>query len=79
MKIQNNPMLLFALFGAFVACKAQHTSIIKEGAKLTLVADGYEFTEGPAVAKNGDVYFTDQPNDRIVKWEAATNKVSEIG
>lgn len=29
---------------------------------------GYTFTEGPAVAKSGHVYFTDQPNDRIYVW-----------
>lgn len=45
------------------------------GAELKLVADGYKFTEGPAVDSKGDIYFTDQPNDRILKWTAATNKV----
>lgn len=57
------------------ACQAQ--SIITEGAELTLVAEEYEFTEGPAVDKYGNVYFTDQPNDRIVKWDAATNTVAD--
>lgn len=57
------------------SCKAQN--IITEGAELTLVSEEYEFTEGPAVDKNGDVYFTDQPNDRIVKWSAADNTVSD--
>ncbi|MBQ4916285.1 SMP-30/gluconolactonase/LRE family protein [Maribacter sp. MMG018] len=52
-------------------------NIIADGAKLTLVADSFEFTEGPAVDKNGDVYFTDQPNDRIVKWNYKDNKVSD--
>ncbi|MDB6131284.1 MAG: hypothetical protein JWM04_2391, partial [Verrucomicrobiales bacterium] len=28
----------------------------------------FNFTEGPATDKAGNVYFTDQPNDRIVKW-----------
>jgi len=41
---------------------------IKEDAKVTLVADGFKFTEGPTVNSEGEVYFTDQPNDRIVKW-----------
>lgn len=59
------------------SCNAQKSAIIAEGAELTLVADGYEFTEGPAVAANGDVYFTDQPNDRIVKWDASTNAVAD--
>lgn len=45
------------------------------GAELKLVAEGYKFTEGPAVDPKGDVYFTDQPNDRILKWTAATNRV----
>lgn len=65
--------IIFILFSS--SCKAQN--IISEGAELTLVAEGYDFTEGPAVDKNGDVYFTDQPNDRIVKWSAADNTVSD--
>ena len=44
-------------------------------AKLELVAEGYKFTEGPAVDKDGDVYFTDQPNDRILRWSAEDDKV----
>ena len=44
------------------------TSPIAPGANLTRVAEGFSFTEGPARAKNGDVYFTDQPNDRIMRW-----------
>lgn len=47
---------------------AQENPIVEKGAKLQLVASDYSFTEGPAVDKNGDVYFTDQPNDRILKW-----------
>ncbi|MBM1106447.1 SMP-30/gluconolactonase/LRE family protein [Aurantibacter crassamenti] len=67
--------LFAALALSITSCKAQN--IITEGAKLTLVSEEFEFTEGPAVAKNGDVYFTDQPNDRIVKWNAADNTVSD--
>ena len=26
------------------------------------------FTEGPACDSQGNVFFTDQPNDRIMKW-----------
>ncbi len=62
------------------SCKArivQTQKIIADGAELTLVADEYEFTEGPAVDSKGDVYFTDQPNDRIVKWTAADNSVAD--
>lgn len=45
------------------------------GAELQLVSEGYKFTEGPAADPVGNVYFTDQPNDRILKWSAATGKV----
>lgn len=48
---------------------------IAPGAELKLVAADYKFTEGPAVDPAGDVYFTDQPNDRILKWSAASGKV----
>ncbi len=59
-----------------VSCNAQQSPIIAEGAELVLVADDYSFTEGPAVDKEGDVYFTDQPNNRILKWTADTGEVS---
>ena len=48
---------------------------VAPGAELKLVAEGFKFTEGPAADAKGDVYFTDQPNDRILKWSAATGKV----
>ncbi len=38
------------------------------GAKLELLADGFKFTEGPATDREGNVYFTDQPNNTILKW-----------
>jgi gluconolactonase len=42
--------------------------IIAPGATIQKVAEGFSFTEGPAVDKEGNVYFTDQPNDRIWRW-----------
>jgi gluconolactonase len=41
---------------------------LNEDSKVTLVAEGFKFTEGPTVNSEGEVFFTDQPNDRIVKW-----------
>ena len=46
-------------------------SVIAPGAKLEKLAGGFDFTEGPTCDANGDVFFTDQPNDRILKWSAA--------
>jgi gluconolactonase len=42
--------------------------VIAPGAKLEKLASGFEFTEGPASNAAGDVFFTDQPNNRILKW-----------
>ena len=59
-------LLLFFISTA-VFCQ-QKKSIIANGAKVEKLADGFSFTEGPAVDKKGNVYFTDQPNNRILKW-----------
>lgn len=48
----------------------ENSSIIASGAKLEMLADGFSFTEGPAVDKQGNIYFTDQPNNLILKWSA---------
>ena len=42
--------------------------IIAPGAKVVKLADGFKFTEGPAVDAKGSVFFTDQPNNKILKW-----------
>ncbi len=42
--------------------------VIAPGAKVQLLANGFKFTEGPACDKEGNVYFTDQPNDRVLIW-----------
>ena len=47
---------------------ADEKSPVLPGAKLEKLASGFEFTEGPSVDAAGNVYFTDQPNDRILKW-----------
>ena len=44
------------------------SNIIARGAKVTKLAGGFKFTEGPAVDAEGNVFFTDQPNNRILKW-----------
>ncbi len=56
---------------------AADSTIIAPGAKLEKLGEGYSFTEGPAVDRDGNVFFTDQPNDRIVKWSAADGKFSD--
>ena len=42
--------------------------IIAPGAKVETLAKEFTFTEGPAADAEGNVFFTDQPSDRILKW-----------
>src|SRR5215216_3301783 len=44
--------------------------------QLTTLATGFSFTEGPAVDRHGNVFFTDQPNDRIYRWDAGTREIA---
>jgi gluconolactonase len=44
------------------------SNIIAPNAKVEMLADGLKFTEGPASDTEGNVYFTDQPNDQILIW-----------
>lgn len=55
--------LICLMFPAFI--KAQSSSIIAEGAQLQEVSNQFSFTEGPAIDSKGNVYFTDQPNNKI--------------
>jgi gluconolactonase len=47
---------------------AQEGYPLAPGAKVTKLSDGFKFTEGPSADADGNVYFTDQPNDRILRW-----------
>jgi gluconolactonase len=60
------PLLLLALASAQPL--AAKSKVIAPGETVQKLADGFEFTEGPACDAEGNVFFTDQPNDRILKW-----------
>lgn len=51
-------------------------TITAPGAHLTKIAGGFTFTEGPATDAKGDIYFTDQPTDRILKWQATDGTIT---
>jgi gluconolactonase len=38
------------------------------GAKVEKLSGEFDFTEGATCDPDGNVFFTDQPNDRIMKW-----------
>jgi len=47
------------------------SKVVAPGAALQRLADGFQFTEGPAADAEGNVFFTDQPNNRILRWAIA--------
>ncbi len=42
--------------------------VIAPGATLQKLAGGFAFTEGPTCDRAGNIFFVDQPNDRIMEW-----------
>lgn len=51
--------------------------VLADDAKLRQVGDRFQFTEGPAADQEGNVYFTDQPNDRIVRYDFQSNELTD--
>ncbi len=47
---------------------ASAASVVAEGAKVEKLAGGFEFTEGPAADAQGNIFFSDIPNNHIHKW-----------
>jgi gluconolactonase len=65
-----NPSILAAAFLALtlVQARSAESKIIEDGAEVTKLADGFTFTEGVVSDAKGNVFFTDQPSDRILEW-----------
>ena len=76
MKFYNRLIFTSLLLTAVVSCKSQQKALVTDGSKLVQVANNFSFTEGPASDKNGNVYFTDQPNNKILKWNHADNSIN---
>jgi len=51
-------------------------SLVPVDAKPVKLADGFVFTEGPASNPEGQVFFTDIPNNHIHRWDSKTKKLS---
>lgn len=70
---------LTALSAGIVSCSssgkattvtnADTLSPVYENAQPQLISRQFSFTEGPAADKAGNIFFTDQPNDKIWKYD----------
>jgi len=70
-------ILLFS--HGFYSCKTETVEkkgLIVTDAQIKTLGSGYSFTEGPAVDKTGNIFFTDQPNDKIYKWDANSSVIT---
>ncbi len=52
--------------------------LVAKGAQPVLLGSGFSFTEGPATDHWGNVFFTDQPNDRIHRWDWKTGAITQF-
>lgn len=64
-------LILFVLTES--AWPQKESSLFLNGSVPEMLAGGFAFTEGPAADSLGNVYFTDQPNDRIYVWTTGNN------
>jgi len=62
------PLPLFLSVLSAAQLSAAESKIVAPGATLQKLASEFAFTEGPACDADGNVFFTDQPNDRILEW-----------
>lgn len=76
MRLRTNRVwwLVMVLAMTVGAAHAQEDSaIIAPGATVVKLAEVFKFTEGPACDAKGNVFFTDQPNNKIYKWSVDGN------
>ncbi len=62
------PFIILAAATALADEPAGLAGIVAPGAQLEKLSGGFKFTEGPTSDADGNVFFTDQPNNRIMKW-----------
>lgn len=66
----------FVLLSLGAESKGGLEPLVSPDSKAVKLAGGFTFTEGPAATKDGLVFFTDIPNNRIHRWDSKTGKLS---
>lgn len=69
---------LTALLPLLLVALSTHAQLVPKDAVPEKVADGYKFTEGPAVGKDGGVYFTDIPAGLILRYDPETGETKTV-
>lgn len=61
---------MIGLAGLVAACAlgAGLDDVVAPGTAAEKLADGFKFTEGATVNAAGEVFFVDQPNNKILRW-----------
>lgn len=57
-----------ANFLIFTVPAVAQSDLVAAGAEVQKLAGDFQFTEGPAVDAEGNIFFSDIPNDKIHKW-----------
>ena len=65
---RNKLVLICLLIIRTAIAGAQVSPIVKDNAKPVLISNEFSFTEGPATDRKGNIFFTDQPNNKIWKY-----------
>ena len=61
-------IFVLQIFSCEVSSKTKNRELFAKGSKPEKLAGDFKFAEGPACDSKGNIYFTDQPNNRIMKW-----------
>lgn len=70
--MKNLKLSVLFLLVVLASSAKRKDDLIAKNATVQKVSGDFSFTEGPAVAPDGRVYFSDQPNDRIYIWDEKT-------
>lgn len=68
MKITFPCAVLSLVYAAWPVFAAEENPVLAPGAQVEKLAGGFKFTEGATCDPQGNVFFVDQPNNRIHKW-----------
>ncbi len=61
-------IFLAIILGSAVTVFAE--GVVAPDAKLQKLSSGFQFTEGPTLDAHDNLFFVDQPNNRIMEWSA---------